>query len=174
MTRVQHLIPRMDLSEIPEPDLWSAGDLKADDFKVEIIVGEDETDSIPNFVEEIRPGMFVNKIRTGFVLKEGVVYRRTTTLEAPGAFTDSVRDAFYISVPYDTDNLSWKITFEKPRTIDCNRVEVVQTKVGGHVLPEPKRIASLCTPSAESIFCLLSPSPQKNDQYLVYWYYLTP
>jgi hypothetical protein len=173
LTRSQYLRPLCDLTQFPEMDFYSSGPLEKDDFTITIaeIEDKDRMANIPCEIKEFRMGKFMNVVTEGHKLYKNKKYLRTTVMDAPGAFTDTIGDEFRVTLPYPIEALDVTIVFDGCE-LDINRVTFQQVARSGNLLSVPESLSlTLKDPHHISYF---RQYPSKGDQYVVSWYYRVP
>ena len=174
--------PLKDLQKLAETDFYSSGGLSKDDFTVWVKkkLGDD---SVAVDVQEFSLGRFVNVFPHDKQLRQGCDYVMTTTIEARGAFKDSVKDNFQVELIHETGYLEWRIQFDKSKKINTYTVSFLKLKAEGIALLPAKEFVPL-GPKLNSTYihgyygkgeCIPVDSQaqiKKFDQYGIFWEYL--
>ena len=173
IVRNQTLIPLDDINVIPEVGYHSSGGFDESNFEIDIFeINEDESKTyIPNTVSSFdkHSTRLVNQITDSY-LKKGRKYERLTKVDAPGAFTDLVGDAFIVLIEYPTNQAYIKIHFENGCKYNKQtlRVEGWQDRV---VPLDPPEFLPLIANTGTEIVVFIE-NPDIGDRYGIIWEYL--
>lgn len=174
LRRIQTMVPLRNLNKIPEVDFYSSGGLTKDNFKMEIheLEGGKKGALIPCKISEFEGNRLINEITNGHKLHKNKRYTRTTTLEAPGSFTDQVADEFRIIISYPVDYFECTIWFEEPCSVKVNNLALLQIKRRGRVLSPPDTLPVHIKDSHHLNF--YRRFPYLGDEFAVTWKYWVP
>ncbi len=174
VTRQQTIVPFEQLNRIPETDFYSSGDLSDSNFSVEIrrFSSDGNGEVIPSrLTYDKYTRRVINTIDGDNILAKGSRYTRRTTIVAHGAFRDTIGDAFFVNISYQTNGLEINLRLVGGCQFDSLRCE--KLKEGGRLLDRPDQLTILNRVDGTQAKVFVE-NPKPGDQYALIWKYRSP